>query len=274
MKKLKVAFFDVDGTLIEHTRNMIKPRESTLQAFNALKGKGVLIVVASARTPISVSHATDYPFDGYISTNGSLIYALGKQIYTGGLNTDEIQFLWDYLSANHIHFLMLGEDVYVFSSQEEYEAWPHLQAIRKRSDSRRIIQTDRDVKELIHKVTVYYTSVEQRNKTHGDLSGKFNLLSYPLNVEHRKGLVLSGEISSLRDTKGKGIEHLLKYWDIKPTEAIAFGDNFNDIEMFELVDGYAMEEAVQELKDKAAEVIGPVDSDAIAQLLKRKGYID
>jgi hypothetical protein len=35
-----------------------------------------------------------------------------------------------------------------------------------------------------------------------------------------------------------------------------------------------MANSVQELKDKAVEVIGPVDSDTISELLKRKCIID
>ena len=275
MNKIKVIFFDVDGTIMEQSQNMEKTRPSTIAAFYALKEKGIRVVVASGRTLQSVGYVTDFPFDGFISANGAINYADGNEIYIGGLTTNEARWLWDYLKANQVGFLFQGDALFVYHDATSFEVKKYIDNVRHRSYEKRIIQCDNlDLDDLFYKVTVFYTSVAQKEKAIEDLSEKYCLMFSEINSGVNRADRLGGEISSVRDTKGTGIEHLLDFWKIKPEEAIAFGDNSNDIDMFLIVDGFAMANSVQELKDKAFEMIGPVDSDTISELLKRKCIID
>lgn len=275
MKNVKVIFFDVDGTLVDQINNMHDPHESTLKAFDALKRKGIYVVAASGRTPVSVGHVTEYPFDGFVSANGSLNYAFGKRLYVGGLTPKEVRFLWDYFVENKIGFLMQGDGVNIYHDEHDFGISHSISRMRKQKSNTQIVFGNGDVEEgIVFKFIVFYPSMQLRDKAEQDLKGKFNNMHYTQFGEVAGSVHLSGELTSLNDTKGSGIKHLLEYWNIIPEEAMAFGDNSNDIEMFELVDGYAMEESVQALKDKAVEVIGPVNSDTIYQLLKRKGIID
>lgn len=275
MKKIKAVFFDIDGTIIEHSQNMEEPRPSTINAFYALKDKGIRVVVASGRTPQSVGHVTDFPFDGFISANGAINYADGNEIYIGGLTSSEALWLWDYLKVNQVGFIFQGDALFVYPDANGFGVKDYIDNVRHRSYEKRIIHCDNlDLDDLFFKVTVFYTSVAQKEKAIKDLSAKYCLMFSKINFGVNRADRLGGEISSLRDTKGTGIEHLLHYWNINPKEAIAFGDNSNDIDMFMIVDGYAMGNSVPELKEKAIEVIGPVDSDAISELLKRKDIID
>ena len=51
--------------------------------------------------------------------------------------------------------------------------------------------------------------------------------------------------------KGAALSHLLDYLSLSPDEAMAFGDNYNDLEMLSLVSyGYVMENAVPEIKNR------------------------
>ena len=49
-------------------------------------------------------------------------------------------------------------------------------------------------------------------------------------------------------TKGKTLLKLLKYLDMEPSSVLAFGDNYNDISMFEVADGVAVENSTGEFK--------------------------
>ena len=50
--------------------------------------------------------------------------------------------------------------------------------------------------------------------------------------------------------KAWGLEELLKRWDLKPEQIMAFGDSENDIEMLELAGiAYAMENAEESVKE-------------------------
>ena len=62
--------------------------------------------------------------------------------------------------------------------------------------------------------------------------------------------------------KAWGLEELLKRWNLKPEQIMAFGDSENDIEMLELAGiSYAMENAEDRVKDIATEV-APANSQA------------
>ena len=62
--------------------------------------------------------------------------------------------------------------------------------------------------------------------------------------------------------KAWGLEELLKRWNLKPEQIIAFGDSENDIEMLELAGiSYAMENAEDRVKEIATEV-APANSQA------------
>jgi len=274
MTKIQAAFFDIDGTLIEHSVGLDEPKPSTMKALNAMREAGIKVVVASGRTPQSVGHITDFAFDGFISANGALDFADGKLIYKGGLTPEEAVTLRDYLFENKVGFIMQGDALFLYGNLEDYGVDHYLQGVRKRNYEKRIEPVGHgEIHDLIFKVTVFFDSVEKKEKTQRDLKGIFNAMINDVNTGSAVAEKFSGEISSLRDTKGSGIQHLLDYWKIDPKDAIAFGDNSNDLEMFDVVAGYAMGNAVDELKAKAVEVIGDVNSDAIAEVLIKKGII-
>ena len=62
--------------------------------------------------------------------------------------------------------------------------------------------------------------------------------------------------------KAWGLEELLKRWNLKPEQIMAFGDSENDIEMLEMAGiSYAMENAEERVKEIATEV-APANSQA------------
>ena len=62
--------------------------------------------------------------------------------------------------------------------------------------------------------------------------------------------------------KAWGLEELLKRWNLKPDQIMAFGDSENDIEMLELAGiSYAMENAEESVKEVATKV-APANSQA------------
>ena len=62
--------------------------------------------------------------------------------------------------------------------------------------------------------------------------------------------------------KAWGLEELLKRWNLKPEQIMAFGDSENDIEMLEMAGiSYAMENAEKRVKEIATEV-APANSQA------------
>ena len=71
-------------------------------------------------------------------------------------------------------------------------------------------------------------------------------------------------------SKGNAILGLCKYLKIKPEEAMAFGDDYNDISMMNAVYGVAMGNAFDDIKSLSKEVLRTTNNEAgIAEVLNR-----
>lgn len=66
------------------------------------------------------------------------------------------------------------------------------------------------------------------------------------------------------------MKKVLHHLELAPEEAIAFGDNLNDLEMLSYVGvGVAMGNAVDETKKKADFVTKPINQDGISYALQK-----
>ena len=75
-------------------------------------------------------------------------------------------------------------------------------------------------------------------------------------------------------SKGVAVEKVLEHYHIDRSEAVAFGDGNNDLEMLKAVGhGIAMGNASDELKEIAEEVCGHVADDGIYHYCKEHGLI-
>ena len=76
------------------------------------------------------------------------------------------------------------------------------------------------------------------------------------------------------DAKIAGIRGILAYFGLTPSQAIAFGDSYNDLEMFRSVGhSVAMGNAVEDLKAIASDVCPSVSQDGIYQYCLVKGLL-
>lgn len=74
--------------------------------------------------------------------------------------------------------------------------------------------------------------------------------------------------------KGIGIEKVLEYYHLNQSEAMAFGDGNNDIEMFQAVGkGIAMANASDRLKEAAYGLCGDAAEDGIYHYCLEHGLI-
>ena len=77
------------------------------------------------------------------------------------------------------------------------------------------------------------------------------------------------EAYSSEASKANGIKYLSKYINYK--NVICFGDNLNDIPMFELAnEAYATANATEEVKKIATGVIGSCEEEGVAEFLKER----
>ena len=70
--KIKIAFFDIDGTLIEMERKEIS--EKMLETLKDLQKNDVKICIATGRAPMAIPKFEGVEFDAFLAYNGSYCY--------------------------------------------------------------------------------------------------------------------------------------------------------------------------------------------------------
>ena len=82
------------------------------------------------------------------------------------------------------------------------------------------------------------------------------------------------EIMAPGITKGSVVLELCRLWNIDVSKAAAFGDNFNDVEMLEVVGlPFLMENAPKELKLRFKNITDSNDDEGIYNALVKIGAI-
>ena len=68
-KDIKIAFFDVDGTLVDMKKKVITP--AMIETLKHLKENGIILCMATGRGPYLVPSFPGIDFDVFLSYNAS-----------------------------------------------------------------------------------------------------------------------------------------------------------------------------------------------------------
>ena len=259
----KIAFFDIDGTLINMEIGMKNPTQETKEALKRFQAQGNQIVIASARGEIPFDDS-DITFDGYICSEGHYIR------YHDEVLVDQQFSLEQVLKQMEVYKKYNGVPMFYGRGQGWIKDQDHELVIKHRMIFQGVNQKGpgevEDFKpEDIHAISccVLFEDVEDLRKAMQELDDEFTMVPY------EKGLTRM-DVYCQGFTKGTACEYLYKKLGIDYEDTYAFGDGVNDLKMFELVKhGIAMGNAVEELKTVASDVTDRVDNGGIEKALKK-----
>lgn len=265
MKTLYVT--DLDGTLLSSEKQV---SEYSIKVINELVEKGMLFTYATARSLSSASIVTNglklkTPIVAY---NGAHIFhpQTGERIASEGFSPEEVQQAKTLLEKYRISPM-----VYSFVNDKETVSWvkgTETKGIQKYLDSRKNDKRMRglDTSERLYEGEVFYFTCigakEMFEEAYKDFS-QDERYTCTLQAEPYDRNEFWLEIMPRKATKANAI---LKLKDILGCDrVVSFGDAINDIPMFRISDEcYAMENAVDELKEIATDVIASNDEDGVA----------
>ena len=72
MEHIKMAFFDIGGTILEFEHREIT--EKMRDTLHQLQKNGIIICIATGRASVSLPHFSGVDFDAYLTFNGSYCY--------------------------------------------------------------------------------------------------------------------------------------------------------------------------------------------------------
>jgi Cof subfamily protein (haloacid dehalogenase superfamily) len=262
---------DIDGTLLDSRRELSM---QTIEAIRRIKDY-VPVILASSRMPSAMRHLQkelnilEHPLICY---NGGYVLR-----YDSGNNIDPIYSTRIPLSVcadilrrtqgTSVHVSLYVEDAWY---APRIDQWTTREAtITKVSP---IIKSAQDVLELwskrgesAHKIMIMGDADEVQSLEQS-LGGDFG---NDVHIYHSKSTYL--EIAPKVISKASALKQLLEqHYQIEMSEVIAFGDNFNDVEMIRDVGvGIAVENARDEVKAVAREITFDSKQDGVASSINK-----
>ena len=113
-------FFDIDGTLVSFKTHKIPP--STIFALTQAKANGHKVFIATGRPPLIINNlgAIEHLIDGYVTINGALCFAGGKEIRCKNIPKDDVQTVVRDALEKSYGLIVVGEkDVAVLDPDGE-----------------------------------------------------------------------------------------------------------------------------------------------------------
>ncbi len=257
---IRLIATDLDDTILPEGTFDLNPEYP--EVIRELKKKGILFVAASGRHSTSIRRLLKAVQDDVVilAGNGSVCVYQGKTIDIRAL--DHGFYLEMLCAMRQVDTSMIltdhAECVWTDSVREDLVSW-----IR---DGYRVrLERCADLSKVAPPVLKTAMHVE---KDAAVVAARFRE-QFP----GRANIVAAGakwvDVVANGADKGSALGRIQEIFGIRPEETAAFGDNENDIGMLQRAGcSYAVDNARQQVKDAAREVIGPMQEDAVLKVMK------
>lgn len=254
----KIVFFDIDGTITNHEDGRIAL--STIEAIKTLKNKGIKVVAATGRPLSMCNEIQELGIETFITANGGYVKHVQEIIHKVPMDKSIIQEMMKFAKLENNGLSFYTEE-FSMNGIKEKEI---LSALKETLSLNEYPGTN----ELIHKEDVFLLCLF----AHDEAVEKYKLKFPHLTFKRWHPYVLN--VLQVDVSKSLAIMKTLDFFGIDKSEAIAFGDGENDIDMLELVGlGIAMGNGNQKLKNVADFVTKSSSEDGIDYALKKYGII-
>ena len=259
----KIAFFDIDGTLINVPTGLTEPTMATVNALKEFQKQGNLIFIASARG--SIPFASDLiHFDGFIGNDGHYITYNNEIVMDDLFQESEIKTMMDVFEKNDGRYIFSGhQNSWSTYWNDEYMLKHSLMFQHSTKKPETLIEsfTPNDIHAIA--CCVLFKNVDNLRQCVKALKDQFTMIVY------EEGLIRM-DVYRKGFTKGTAVKYMYEKLGIPKENTYAFGDGVNDMQMLELVShGVAMGNAVESLRQVASESTTSVTEDGIAAYFEK-----
>lgn len=265
--RYQAVAFDLDGTLLSSQATIL---ESSKQAIQKAREKGIKIFFVTGRhhtavRPYYAEIGLDTPV---VCCNGTYLYDFKQEKALAGnpLTAEQASQLINAAQAEGIHTAVYFQDAMTYETLNphftKFLQWVNSvpEAVRPNVYQLSNFQQEIDKGTTVWKVLISDPDLAKMQKFVENLP--------PQQFSPEWSWVDRVDITACGNSKGAMLAELLKIEGIDPQNVIAFGDNFNDISMLELVGmGIAMGGSEAEVQAKANKTIGSNNEDSIAREL-------
>ncbi len=268
-KSIRALCTDIDGTLLDSRRELSHKTIEVIRKLSPL----MPVVLASSRMPSAMRHLQyelgilEHPLICY---NGGYVLRYDSTgetdvLYSAYIPLGICEEIFTLAKTTSVHISLYQQDQWFAPKVDE---WTMREAtITKVSP---IVKPGEEVLDLwqksslgAHKIMIMGAAAEIKL-----LERAFNeTFSSEIHVYHSKSTYL--ELAPKVISKASALQLLLKrLYDIELSEVIAFGDNYNDVELIQAVGlGIAVGNARDEVKAVAKEIVLASKHDGVANAL-------
>lgn len=270
-RSIRALCTDIDGTLLDSRR------ELSNETIDVIRGLSISmpIILASSRMPSAMRHLQqqlnilDHPLICY---NGGYVLKYGASDKPDVMHSVEIPLeicveILALAKGTSVHVSLYREDEWYAPAVDQ---WTIREAtITKVSP---VIQEGQTVLQYWQKENRGAHKVMCMGDAHEIERLKFDLRSKlvgDIHIYHSRSTYL--ELASRTTSKGTALKLLLeKFYDINLRDVIAFGDNYNDIDLLQSVGlGIAVANAREEVKAVAKDVTGDSKLNGVADAIRK-----
>ena len=259
-KKIKIIFFDIDDTLRNSKTGFVP---STIpRVFKQLREKGILTGIATGRGIFGVvPEIKALNPDFFVTLNGAYIEdKKGNVIYSNKIARDKVKEYIAWTKEEGIEYGLVGSHEAKLSRRTEMIS----QAIDP-------IYPDLDVDpDFYQKEDIYqmWTFEDQGD----DLTLPESLAS-TLRMVRWHGH--SSDVVPISGSKAAGVAKVVDQLGLKPENVMVFGDELNDLELFDYAGiSVAMGISHEKIKEKADYITKTLEEDGIFDALEGFGMVE
>lgn len=262
---VKLIVSDIDGTLVGDGQGEGALNPEYFQVIQSLVDRGVRFMTCSGRQRLSMAKLfrpiADKIF--FACDGGSDIYDKEHLLFAKALPRETVAALIEDAAQIPLCDIMVcgTKRAYCRDAQSELYHW---MVDGYGYDMKVVPDLVRDVEDDIVKVSIY----------HRDRAEELTDPWFRPRWEDKVKLTLAGIqwLDCVPKDAGKGaaVAFMQDHFHILPSETIVFGDNQNDMEMFDRAGrSYAVSNAREEVKNMADYVCGSYEEDGVLEVLKQ-----
>lgn len=268
MKTLYIT--DLDGTFL-NSQGQVSQKSASL--INNLIDKGALFSLATART-----YSTVVPIMKNVNLNVPVVLMNGVSLYDitqkemkeiHSLDMETVRQIVDvFLKHNKFPMLYFENEgtitveYTVLSTQSQINYVSNRKIFYKKNFLKRDEYILDDTRNCVYIVTL--DKYDEIKEIAHEIENDFDVRCHFYSDNYCGEYFL--EIFNKNASKSSGVQKIKEL--LNADKIVAFGDNLNDLPMFEIADeAYAVKNAVDELKAKATGVIDSNDEDAVARFI-------
>lgn len=279
---MKLFVSDLDGTLLNSEHELTEHSKQTLKRAMAMN---IPVCIATGRSYEDILQIfSDFEAKPYIiSSNGASLYDInGDKLHGVSIPLDQVREIITYLKANNLQF-EVADDEYTYVTQwgidllkkelEDVGAIDQRKKTELKNDVLGIVMSQGNLKivssidDIIDQV-VAANSVSSISAYLNKIQNAKAYFTMDKRIRTFSSWKYNFEMTNRETSKGIALKVLCEKLNIDLKDVVTVGDNYNDLSMLK-ISGYkvAMENAVDNVKSLADQVIKSNDEEGVSELL-------